>query len=79
MKIARWGTIKRKVLDLRLHISGSTNIASALLMENHNVLSAASAVTQCDAQVPIQCISFHQSALWDHLAFQKELLFTVSG
>lgn len=27
----------------------------------------------------IQCISLHQRALWDHLAFQKELLPAISG
>lgn len=35
-------TIKRKVLELHLHISGSMNIASTFLTANHNVLSGAS-------------------------------------
>lgn len=78
VRIAQWEAIKYKVLDLCLHMSWSTNIASALLMENYNVLSAASTVRWCDAWVPIQCISL-QSALWDHLAFQKELLPSANG
>lgn len=67
-------TIKHKVLELHLHISGSMNIASTFVMANHNVLSGASTVTWYDAWVPIQCTSLHQSAIRDHLAFQKKLL-----
>lgn len=74
----QWETTKCKILYLGLHVSGSMDIASAFLMENYSVQAAASTVTWCDALMPIQSVLLHQSALWDHLAFQKELLRSVS-
>lgn len=74
----QWETIKCKILYLGLHVSGSMDIASAFLMGYYSVQAAASTVTWCDELMPIQSVLLHQSALWDHLAFQKELLRSVS-